>query len=325
MKRHKKKILLFFVILLLFLLSTGIGYAAHLINKTASLVEYSHEETGRENDMSKLRKQQVDPIKDNVSVLFIGVDTSEHRSEKDGSRSDALLLATFNKRQETVNLLSIPRDTYVYVREIGDYTKINHAHSYGGPRATMETVEDFLNIPVDYYVRINFEAFIDVIDTLDGITYNVPFEINEMDSSDRQDKIHLDPGYQTLNGEEALALVRTRKYDNDFERGKRQQEVIKKISNKATSASTLFKLNELLDVVGTNMTTNLTFDEMKSFLYYGVVKNVTIESLNFDGDGDYMADGLWYFHVDETSKATVQQQLHDHLDLPNNTFSPIPY
>src|SRR5699024_8237394 len=137
-----------------------------------------------------------------------------------------------------------------------DYTKITHAHYYGGPKATVDSVEKFLNVPVDYYARVDFNAFIDVVDTLDGIEYDVPFEISEMDSNDVEGAIHLMPGEQTLNGEQALALARTRKYDSDIERGKRQQQIVKQISKKAISISSVLKLDNLIDAVGDNLTTN---------------------------------------------------------------------
>src|SRR5690625_2398006 len=315
-KRSKKKWIWITVSIILILLISVGAYAAHLYNKTSNVIEESHEKVGRDNEHSALREEAVDPIEDNVTVLFLGVDTSEERAYEDKSRTDAMLVATFNKDEGTVKLLSIPRDTYVYVPEIGYNSKINHAHFHGGPKATMETVENLLNIPIDYYVRLNFEAFIDVVNSLNGINYNVPYEIVEMDSSDREGAIHLYPGYQKLNGEEALAVVRTRKYDSDVERGKRQQEVITSLADQVTSASSLFKLSELIDAVGSNLNTNLSFNEMKSFFAYGLEKDFDIDKVNLDGDGGYMEDGLWYFHAYEDSLMEVQRDLQKHLDIP---------
>src|SRR5699024_4831821 len=150
-----------------------------------------------------------------------------------------------------------------------------------------------------YYVRMNFEAFIDVVDSLNGISYDVPFEIDEMDSKDKQNAIHLDPGYQKLDGEEALALVRTRKYASDVDRGRRQEGVCMTTSRKLTSASSLFKWGNLIDGLGDNLKTGLDPSEMKSFLSYAFNKSCDIEKVNLEGDGDYMDDGLGYFHADE--------------------------
>ncbi|SES88723.1 transcriptional attenuator, LytR family [Oceanobacillus limi] len=321
LKKHniisrKKKLLLSIGTFIVLLLSITIGYLTHLYNKTEEIITESHEEVGREEEKSELRDKPVDPIDHNVSVLFIGLDTGQARSYGEASRSDALLLATFNKKQNTAKLLSIPRDTYVYVPEAGYSTKINHAHFLGGAKATIETVEEFLNVPIDYYVSVNFDAFIEVVDSLNGIYYDVPFEFNEMDSNDNKDAIHLSPGYQLLTGEETLALARSRKYDNDIERGKRQQEIVKRIAEKAASPSSAFKLGDVLESVGGNLKTNLKFDDLKSFLTYGTNKNFSIETINLDGKGGRMNDGLWYFQVNEESQAKIERELRNHLDLP---------
>ena len=129
-----------------------------------------------------------------------------------------MLVATFNRKANSINLLSIPRDSYVYIPEVGYKDKINHAHAFGGPVSTIETVEELLEIPIDYYVKINFDAFIEIIDALGGIDMYVPITFTEQDSMTGAGAISLNEGYQHLNGEETLALARTRKIDNDLER-----------------------------------------------------------------------------------------------------------
>src|SRR5699024_210933 len=141
-----------------------------------------------------LRDKIVDPKFDNVSVLIMGVDASDKRENAETARTDTLMLATLNKDAKSVKLLSIPRDSYVYIPEVGYETKINHAHAYGGHKAAIDTVENLLNIPVDYYVKVNFEAFIDVVDAIDGITVDVPYDFREQDSTDKANAIQLFEG-----------------------------------------------------------------------------------------------------------------------------------
>ncbi len=164
-------------------------------------------------DKSDLRDKVVDPTKDNVSILFIGIDESKSRNFGTSTRSDALMLATFNNKKKSVKLLSIPRDTYTYIPKLDYKTKINAAHAHGGPKPTIDAVENLLDVPVDYYVEMNFYAFMDVVNALNGITVDVPYEISEKDSEDRHNAIHLMPGKQKVKGEEALAFVRTRHQD----------------------------------------------------------------------------------------------------------------
>ncbi|MEN2767369.1 LCP family protein [Ornithinibacillus xuwenensis] len=317
-KSRLQKVVIIGSFVFLFCIGIGVGYALYLLDKTEDMVDGSYQEIDREEDTSSLRPDPVSPVSDNVSVLFIGVDTGEERGFGEQSRSDALLYATFNVEKNTVKLLSIPRDTYTYIPVIDGFSKITHAHFYGGAKGSIETVEKFLNVPVDYYVRLNFDAFVEVVDALDGIQFDVPYELYEMDSHDNEDAIHLLPGEQLITGEEALALARTRKYDNDFERGKRQQAILKAIFNKSTSVASVFKLGAVLDAIGPNMSTNLTFDKMKGFLSYVTDENVSIQSIELEGDGGYMDDGGWYFQVDEESKEQVSQKLREHLDIPTN-------
>lgn len=311
---RKKKIIITLLVIVGLAFTAIVGYAAYLYNEANYLVSDAHEDIGRENEKSTLRTEDVDPIDDHVSILFIGVDSGEE-IENNKSRSDALLLATFNKDLNTVKLLSIPRDSYVYIPEVGYSTKINHAHAFGGARTTVETVEEFLNVPVDYYVRVNFNAFVDLVEAIDGIWYNVPYEISEPNSGNKRDSIHLYPGYQHLNGEETLALARTRKHDSDLQRGRRQQEILMTIADEVLSTSSLLKLDDVMTAVGKNMSTNLKMPEIRGFFSYALDGDIEIDTLNLDGIGDYMDDGVWYFQVDEESRQEIQEMLRRHLDL----------
>lgn len=314
-KNVRKKLILSILIPLCILFIGIVSYGAHLYIKTEKTIDKSHEDLERSNNKSSLRAEAVNPLDHNVSMLIMGIDTSDHRGYEEKSRTDSLLLATFNQDNKSIKLLSIPRDLYAYVPYIGDYTKINHAHFHGGPTAAVETVENLLDIPVDYYMRVDFEGFLEVIDTIGGIHFDVPYEFYESDSTDKKNSIHLLPGYQKVNGEEALALARTRKHDSDIERGKRQQEIIKKVFEEVTSIKSVTKVSKLIDVAGNNMTTNLSFSEIKDFTAYALDKDLDIDTLNFDGDGWIMDDGLWYFHTNENSKKEIEKELKEHLEI----------
>src|SRR5699024_4665355 len=232
-KRRLRRRIKFVLIPLLLAFVAVISYGAYLYMKADSAMSGAYEDDGREK--SDLRDEYVDPKFDNVTILLMGIDENEKRQEREIARKDALILATLNKDDKSINLLSIPRDSYVYIPEVGYEDKINHAHAFGGTYATIETVENLLDIPVDYYVKLNFHAFVDVIDAIGGVEIEVPYEFKESNSDDKRDSIHLYPGKQILDGEEALAMARTRKKDSDVERGKRQLEIIDSVINKATS------------------------------------------------------------------------------------------
>ncbi|MGJ9458126.1 LCP family protein [Oceanobacillus sp. CF4.6] len=312
-KRKLRKRVYYVLVPVIILFLTVLTYGAYLYTKADTVLSNSYEDDGK--DKSELREEAVDPTEDNVSILIMGVDASDLRNNEGDSRTDTLMVATLNVKDKSVKLLSIPRDSYVYIPEVGYETKINHAHAYGGTEATVETVENLLDIPIDYYVKLNFEAFIDVVDAVDGIEVDVPYELSEQNSEDVAGSIHLLPGVQELNGEEALALARTRKLDNDIERGKRQQEIIKAVVNKAVSVGSVLKYDNIIEAVGSNMTTNMTFGEMKGFINYGTAgTNLDIETLTLKGY-DSQPGGAYYWMLDEVALGETKTVLQSHLEI----------
>ncbi|HDR4736115.1 TPA: LCP family protein [Bacillus cereus] len=336
-KKSKKKIKIIISVILFFLIVGG-GYTWFLVNKASSAVRNAAHDLAR-GDKSDLRDKAVKPITNNVSVLVMGVDESDVRGKEYGEaiRTDALLLATFNKDSKTVKLLSIPRDTYTYIPVEKKKDKITHAHAYGstkngkdgGPQASIDAVEKLLNVPVDYFVKFNFKSFMKIVDDLGGIEVDVPVEFTEQDSNDTADAIHLKKGVQKLNSEEALALARTRHIDSDAMRGQRQQLVIEAILEKLTSVGSVTKVGNIIDDINGQFVTNLTFDDMLSFYKYGA--DSSIEKLQIQGDDCYMEKGddtcsksagggrTYFYNPDKKELAKVTNDLRTHLGLPAYT------
>ena len=181
----------------------AVTYGGYLFTKASDVAAGSQEELSR-GEQSEKRIAAVDPKKDSISILIMGVDDSNNVDFGEATRTDALILATFNVKDKSVKMVSIPRDSYVYIPEKKKKDKITHAHVYGGTEGTIETVEELFDIPVDYFFKLNFNAFIDVVDALGGITVDVPITFTEQDSKDTADAIHLEKGLQELDGEEAL-------------------------------------------------------------------------------------------------------------------------
>ncbi|MED0997260.1 LCP family protein [Bacillus mobilis] len=336
-KKSKKKTKIIISVILFFLIIGG-GYTWFLVNKASSAVRNAAHDLAR-GDKSDLRDKAVKPITNNVSVLIMGVDESDVRGKEYGEaiRTDALLLATFNKDSKTVKLLSIPRDTYTYIPVEKKKDKITHAHAYGstkngkdgGPQASIDAVEKLMNVPVDYFVKFNFKSFMKIVDDLGGIEVDVPVEFTEQDSNDTADAIHLKKGVQKLNSEEALALARTRHIDSDAMRGQRQQLVIEAILKKLTSVGSVTKVGNIIDDINGQFVTNLTFDDMLSFYKYG--SDSEIEKLQIQGEDCYMAKGddtcsqsagggrTYYYNPDKKELAKVTNDLRAHLGLPAYT------
>lgn len=305
--RKKTAFKIIAVISLAVLLIAG-AYSLYLYKKAQNAADNAFQ--AREG--SALREEQIEPYKDNVSILFIGVDDSESRNDVN-SRSDALMLATLNNKEKSIKLLSIPRDSLVYIPEVGYQDKITHAHAFGGVQASIETVENLLDVPVDYYIKMNFNAFIDVVDALGGITVDVPYELVELDENDKK-TIHLKEGLQSLDGRHALALARTRKADSDIERGKRQQMILQAMIEQASSVSSIGKYGEIIDALGNNLTTDLSFNDMKSMLAYLNNGSPEIETYTLQGYDD-KASGVYYWKIDDQDLQNISSELQNHLEL----------
>ncbi|MBU9713518.1 LCP family protein [Evansella tamaricis] len=262
-------------------------------------------------DRSDLRETVVNPNKDPISILFVGLDT---RDGDLSGRTDAMILATFNPEEGSIKMLNIPRDSMVEIVGHGTVDKINHAHAFGGIDMTMDTVENLFGIPVDYFVSLNFDAFMEIIDELGGITVNSPFTFTEKDNA-TYGTITIYEGEQTLNGQEALAYVRMRKQDpqGDLGRGERQKEVIESIIRKGASLSTITRFGPIMDSVERNLNTNITFNNILSMHSFATELD-NIDSLSLEGDNHY-ENAIYYYKLREESVQEISDRLHVHLGL----------
>ena len=253
------------------------------------------------------------------NILVFGVDKGE-------SRTDTILLVHFNSETSQVAVISIPRDTKVtwseqqlaLADELGRpsqaQSKITDMSSLGGidnlRYFTIATIEDMLNITVDNYVIVNTKMLRDVVDQLGGIEFNVPRVMQYRD--DWQDlTIDLQPGLQTLNGEQAEGVLRWR-HNNDYSeqyglgdlgRIETQQAFIKTFSEKLLSIHSLTKLTGLIKCAYDNVTTDLDFNEALSYLPY--VNTVSANSIIFKTlPGEPVREDRAYFIVDDEEAKT---------------------
>ena len=178
---------------------------------------------------------------DNVNLLLLGCDEREGDT---AARADVIMVATIRPEEKQVSIFSIPRDTRVEMEGHGK-DKINHAMAYGGIPLVQSSVENLLGIQIDHTVKVNFDGFINVIDALGGINIDVPCRMYKP-----LEDIDLLPGYQTLDGSEALAFVRWRgDGTGDYGRIERQQQFISAVTAKVKDMS----LKQALDVAGAVM------------------------------------------------------------------------
>ena len=311
----------FFLILLTFaLIAIPVVFANNLFKSSEKAFESSQDKSNADRQ-SNLRSSKIDPEKDPISILFLGIDDNEGR-EKNGqslehSRSDAMILSTFNQDKHQIRMLSIPRDTISYIPKVGYYDKITHAHAYGGPIAAMDSVEATMNVPVDYYARVNMKAFVQAVDELGGIYYDVPYNLNEPNSDDTG-RIKIKKGYQKLNGDEALAVARTRHHDSDLKRGQRQMDLIKILFQKAQTLDSFDKLDEVISIVGKNAKHNLTKSEIKSLAKIYLSDSVEMKKSQLEGKDD-MLENIYYYNPSIKSIQKYSNILRSDLGLSKIT------
>lgn len=307
----KKALLIIGGLFLALLIAVGI-YAWYLYDSVADTAENINEGEDRQ---SNLRDADVDmDTSEPISVLLMGVDA---RDGSTSGRTDTMIVATINPETESTKMVSIPRDTYTEMVGRGTQDKITHASAFGGADMAMNTVENFLNVPIDYYATINFDGFEDIVDAVGGVTVENDFAFSDNGHDFPEGEIELD-------GEEALTYVRMRKEDprGDLGRNERQRQVLEAVANKGQSVTSITRIGDYLDVVEENVRTNMTFDDMKDLRsnYFGARND--IENINFENGQDRTIDGIYYMEQDPAEVQEISNTLRDHLELEDGEEAP---
>ena len=250
---------------------------------------YEKSKTLTKDEISKYTGEEMvnfntsDKIDKPFTVLVMGIDSTASTLSKNATgNGDSLMMVTFNPKTLNATIFSIPRDTYVPIAcfENQKENKITHA-AWNGESCMIKTIENFTGINIDYYVKINFQGVVKLVEALNGISVDVPLdfcESNSKRSTKSENLICLKKGVQTLNGEEALALARHRKTltTGDLQRGVNQQLVVQGILNKLKSVKSANQMLNILDTVSQNMDTNFTTKQILSF--YDIAKNLFLTS-----------------------------------------------
>ena len=260
----------------------------NISNDTKVIYKYSEERKNEDLVLSSNKK-----FDEPLTFLLLGVD-----SEIDGLNAnaafngDTLMIVTFNPTTLQTTMVSIPRDTYVPIAcRNNKYSKINSSAAYG-TNCVIDTIENFLSVEIDYYVKINFKGVVDLVEALNGIevdveapTYNADKYDGKMceQNSDREfgnKLVCIEPGLQTLNGEQALAYARNRHLyiGSDLDRIRHQQQVVEAIAKKTLSFSSIKDFQDILNAISNNIATNMDTNTMLSG--YNVVKNMVANVLS---------------------------------------------
>jgi polyisoprenyl-teichoic acid--peptidoglycan teichoic acid transferase len=208
-----------------------------------------------------------------VNILVMGLDENLDAPPGSnavfGGRTDTLLLVRIDPHNETLRVMSIPRDTRVQIPGYG-MAKINHANVEGGPALVAQTIADNLgNVQIDRYVRVNTVAFREIVDLVGGIDVEVP---HRMQYTDQTQGLYIDlyPGWQTLDGDQAEQFARFRSDMGDVGRVQRQQVLLKSLRERLTNPMVVPSLPHAVRVVQRYVDTNLTLEEMLALANFGL-------------------------------------------------------
>ncbi len=302
-KKKKKRTVLKSIIIIFFILLISGGVYAGMVYQ--SLKGAVHQMQGTEHKSEKRIEDITFQEQDPFSILILGVD----ERKADIGRSDTMIVMTVNSTKKSIKMLSLPRDTRAEIVGHGTTEKMNHAYAYGGIPMTINTVETYLDMPIDYYVKMNMEGFQEIVDAVGGVTVE-----NDLDLSYKG--FDFPKGTLTLNGEEALMYSRIRKEDprGDYGRQMRQRQVIEAVIKKGASLSSLTKYQGILEALGKNVETNLSFDEMMDIQRHYKSALGSIDQLTLEGQGQKI-NGAWYLIVSEEERTNAQNQLKQHLEI----------
>lgn len=301
--RHKilwKRVLLFvlFTIVLLTSLAGAAVYA--FVSKIQPTVH--NEVPAAQHTVVDKANTPADKLNQPISILLIGLDDGDPDIPDSPRRSDTMLVASINPENKTVNLLSIPRDSRVMIPGHSGYEKINNAYFYGGTDLAVRTVTDFLHIPIQYYIAIEWQSFIKVVDILGGVNLTVEHNMNYDDPYENL-SIHLSKGYQHLDGEKAGEYVRYRHDElGDIGRVERQQNFLKALNSQMLQSGTILKLPALMTTISKYVHTDMSLLTLAKVA--NVMRDMKSDSLHTEMvPGDFATiDGISYWepNMDKT-------------------------
>jgi LCP family protein required for cell wall assembly len=247
------------------ILTLGLVTAAGVLGGVWLYFEHGFAATAPSTPEERAAQDALDtvPSADQPAVaMVIGYDKRYGEERGNAQRSDTIMLIRADPRARTISLLSFPRDLRVELPPCKGFAprvgRINEAFTDCGPRGTIETVRKLAGIPINYFVTVDFRAFIQIVNDLGGIYVDVDrryFNDNsDLPPGQRYATINLRSGYQRLNGDDALAFVRYRHTDSDLYRNARQQEFVKAVKQQVSGLSAAWKLRGIVNAITSNVT-----------------------------------------------------------------------
>ena len=298
-----------FAILLLFLIVVGV-YIIDVYRNIDNTTDEIYEPIAEE--VEPVREAPISlSSKDPISILLLGVDTGDlGRTER--GRSDTMMIVTVNPNTKKSTITSIPRDTYTEIVGYGTMDKLNHAYAFGGNAMAINSVQNLLDIPIDYYVTVNMAGIQEIVNAVGGIDIVSPLTFSQEGYTFYQGEVN------HLDGPAALSFARMRYEDPEGDTGRqaRQRLIIEGVVNKVVSASTLLNYQNILGSLSNNIQTSF---QMKDYLalqgndYLAAARNIQSEQIA--SSGGIAEDGIYYSYIPEDELYRIHSLLQSELEL----------
>lgn len=315
-------------LLLVMLVFLAGAYGFRLLSQTQNAMNNSYAPLPDRNKSYKILQHKP------ISILLLGADTGG-LGRSDQGNSDSMIIVTVNPDTKKTQLISVPRDTLTEIKvpasnDLLDVSnnglvlqKINSAYNMGGESLAISTLEDQLNIPIDYYVRVDFSSLQKIVDGVGGIDVDVPFSFMDPESGGHQ----FTKGPMHLNGAQALDYSRMRHKDpqGDYGRQKRQRQVITAILKKTVSVGSLTHYQDILNSVSDSMRTDLTFNDLAilASTYRSSTKKLKSDYIHGHGTTIPYSNFPYGLSVEVPSTKEyrrVSNEIRNNLNLPSETL-----
>lgn len=317
------KILLLLLLLLLIILITLVAGIAYRTKKNGG---------GMQGLLSTLVGHDEETLKnlEPIQILLMGVST-----DNGGKLTDTIIIGTYNPKNQNASLLSIPRDTFVGKNpKTGTGSDKINALYQKSPEKTLEKVNELTGLDIKYYMVVDNQALIKLVDVIGGVEFYVPDNMNYDDTS--QDlHIHLTKGLQVLDGDKAEQLLRFRKNNDgttysgehekdDYGRMTTQREFIVETARQTIQAKNILKIKDIIDIAYEYIETNLSISTIKDYVPYAI-------NINIDGIQSAVLPGasygptttpsypLWFFIADQKETAKLVEELYGTDDETTET------
>jgi len=301
-KKKKFNIRLYMMTTLIFILLGTVAVAGVTVVKNGVDFFFKPVLTNQADAVDKANIAAIKQETGTIHFLLAGTD-------KGGLRTDSIMVASYDMKTKKVMIMSVLRDTRVYVK--GSFRKINAAFALGKTDLLLKTLKETYGMDINYYITIDNKAFVNVIDTLGGVDIDVPYNMN-YDDPYQDLHIHLKKGMQHLNGAKAEQFVRWRKNNTgpsigDIERVKNQQTFMTAIFDQKMNLATVGKVNDLFKVIQKKVNTNLTLNECLAFI--PALKGNAITTIEMPGEAKMAYGASYYLYDAEKTQAILREQM----------------